>query len=178
MAFLHHWKLLSLQVFILSILFNQVNADGECYFPGGAWARDYLPCDPYAPTTACCPTGYTCFSNQLCVATHPDVINSTSPVGTSLRPGCTNPAWDELICGDFCLNNPRDDNLGDIAACGSNTFCCGADVRNGNCNCREGKGVFSVPSGDPVTIIGYAELEHTTTALVPGPSPTSKHNSQ
>jgi hypothetical protein len=86
-----------------SKLFAQVHAQW-CYFPGGEdKALQQYPCDPYAYTTLCCPLGWTCFSNNLCVVTDETAVGSAFPVGTALRGTCTNPYWDDTVCGDFCL---------------------------------------------------------------------------
>jgi hypothetical protein len=79
-------------------------ARAQCYYPGGAWASDQYPCNKYAYTTLCCPTGWTCFSNNLCVATDPSVVSSDLPLGTAIRGTCTNPQWNDTVCGDFCLS--------------------------------------------------------------------------
>jgi len=79
-------------------------AKAQCYYPGGAWASDQFPCNKYAYTTLCCPTGWTCFSNNLCIATDPSVVSSSLPLGTAIRGTCTNPLWDNTVCGDFCLS--------------------------------------------------------------------------
>jgi hypothetical protein len=79
-------------------------ADAQCYYPGGTWAKDQFPCDKYAYTTLCCPTGWTCFSNNLCIVTDPSIISSNLPLGTAIRSTCTNPLWNNTVCGDFCLS--------------------------------------------------------------------------
>src|SRR5580700_6443290 len=79
-------------------------ADAQCYYPGGTWAKGHSPCDKYAFTTLCCPTGWTCFSNNLCIVTDPGIISSSLPLGTAIRGTCTNPLWNNTVCGDFCLS--------------------------------------------------------------------------
>ncbi len=81
-----------------------VVVEAQCYYPGGAWAGNQFPCDKYAYATLCCPTGWTCFSNNLCIATDPSVISSDLPLGTAIRGTCTNPQWNDTACGDFCLS--------------------------------------------------------------------------
>lgn len=79
------------------------SAAAQCYLPGGSLAANQLPCDPFAMTAQCCPTGWTCFSNNLCVVTDPQVVSSQIPIGTASRGSCTNPLWNNTACGDFCL---------------------------------------------------------------------------
>jgi hypothetical protein len=83
---------------------NIAVANAQCYYPGGTWAKDQFPCNGHAYTTLCCPTGWTCFSNNLCIATDPSVVSSDLPLGTSIRGTCTNPLWNSTACGDFCLS--------------------------------------------------------------------------
>jgi hypothetical protein len=80
------------------------NPPGTCYYPSGEIASDFLPCDAYAYITQCCPSGWTCFSNSLCVVTDPRAANATYPIATTIRAGCTNSIWNNAICGDFCLS--------------------------------------------------------------------------
>lgn len=96
--------LLSLSQFFFSfVLISATNA--QCYYPGGdKIAYDHQPCLAYVETSLCCPTGWTCFSNMLFVATDPSVITSTIPLGTSIRGTCQNPNWNESACGSFCLS--------------------------------------------------------------------------
>ena len=78
-----------------------------CYFPGTTASEDIAsqqyPCDPYAYTTLCCPLGWTCFSNHLCVVTDEAAVGGDYSVGTALRGACTNPLWNDSVCGNFCL---------------------------------------------------------------------------
>ena len=97
----------SKRIFVFGIsssrLFAQVRAQW-CYYPGGEdRALQQIPCDPYAYTTLCCPLGWTCFSNNLCVVTDETAVGSAYPVGTALRGTCTNPSWNDTACGGFCL---------------------------------------------------------------------------
>jgi hypothetical protein len=81
---------------------------GTCYYPSGQIAIGYVGCDPTAYMIQCCPTGWTCFSNSLCVITDPASANSTSyPLFSTLRGACTDPEWDNAICGNFCLGEPH-----------------------------------------------------------------------
>lgn len=77
--------------------------NAPCYYPTGNLASGFYPCDPTAYITMCCPEGYTCYSNSLCVATLPDGLYPDLVQGTALRGACTNPLWNDVICGDECL---------------------------------------------------------------------------
>lgn len=90
-------------VFAAIIFILVSRAHGQCYFPGGNWAQFQSPCDPHAFTSQCCPQGYACFSNHLCVLTDNSNDNSGSAVGSAIRGTCTNPSWDKDACGTFCL---------------------------------------------------------------------------
>jgi len=87
-------------------------AKGECYTPvvnGTAQLADEQePCDPYAYISLCCPVGWTCFSNSVCVVTDTSSPDVQDPLGTTTRGGCTNPLWDTASCGNICLgtSNP------------------------------------------------------------------------
>lgn len=66
---------------------------------------DYLPCQPSASSSSCCPLGWICLSNGLC---EPLPGNSTQNHGlTSLYTGfCTDPSWkNETVCPRVCNNN-------------------------------------------------------------------------
>jgi hypothetical protein len=77
--------------------------EGSCYFPNGTYTPDQHPCDPYAFTSLCCPTGWTCFSNRLCIITSASTATTDDPVGTTIRGTCTDFHWNGPTCGDFCL---------------------------------------------------------------------------
>ncbi|KAH8657041.1 hypothetical protein BGZ60DRAFT_138330 [Tricladium varicosporioides] len=144
---------------------------GQCYFPGGSWASDQSPCDPYAFTTLCCPSGWTCFSNNLCIVTDLGAVKNAFPLGTAIRGTCTNPKWNNTACGDFCLDNPVSANNGSLQNCGSGKWCCDPAAAAGTCNCENGKGTFSVPIGEAKTIMGVTGMVSTgTDFLVPSSS--------
>lgn len=63
------------------------------------------------------------------------------------------------------------DNLGSLAACGNDEWCCQVDVEDGKCNCYEGVGVFSLAPGQAQTIIGIQDLSLTSTNFLPSSSP-------
>lgn len=91
------------------IFVTGINAQtGQCYFPGGVQrAFGWEPCVDFVEQSICCPTGWTCFSNKLCVATDPSVVNSTVPLGSTRRGACTNPSGNTTVCGDFCQSACR-----------------------------------------------------------------------
>jgi hypothetical protein len=90
---------------LAAISFSQAASGQFCYFPGAnAQAFDHRPCDAYAVTSLCCPMGWTCFSNKLCVVTDASAVNQTTAVGTAIRGTCTDPQWNSTVCGNFCLS--------------------------------------------------------------------------
>jgi hypothetical protein len=96
---------ISIRCFLLSTLLSRSVLTQFCYYPGeNAQAPDHRPCDQYAQTSLCCPIGWTCFSNKICVVTDASAINNTEPVGRTIRGTCTDPTWNETVCGDFCLS--------------------------------------------------------------------------
>jgi hypothetical protein len=60
------------------------------------------------------------------------------------------------------VDSPSDDNLQD---CGNGSWCCGASLADGSCNCQTGDGTFSIPAGSAQTIIGVSGLHSTATAV-------------
>src|SRR5579871_4613105 len=96
--------------FLLLFLLHNTLGDpnAPCYFPSGDRALGYFPCDANAYIVQCCPSGWTCYSNSLCVITDPSTVNTTAPIGTSIRGTCTDPKWVNPICGEYCLVSSRD----------------------------------------------------------------------
>lgn len=85
---------------------RQVRADpnAPCYFPGGEFAPGYFACQAFnAPVSSCCPAGWTCFSNALCIATTESNSFPNLTLGAVQRGACTNPQWNNNICGSACL---------------------------------------------------------------------------
>lgn len=86
-----------------------MRGQGQCYFPPevqgqlGYQATEQRACDAFAETSLCCSLGWTCFSNKLCVVTDEKAVGNLWPLGTALRGTCTNPQWDDTVCGSFCL---------------------------------------------------------------------------
>jgi hypothetical protein len=168
---------------LLSILFSQFARSQYCYYPGAnAQAQGHRPCDAHAVTSLCCPIGWACFSNKLCVVTDANAVNHTAAAGTSIRGTCTDPRWNSTVCGDFCLSEchctsnktaklmitdePVNDNDGSLVPCGNNVFACSPEARNGLANCAVGKGVFSLTQGTLQTIIGQVGTSSTATPSV------------
>lgn len=155
------------------------NTNAPCYDPSGAIAPGYYPCDPTAYITNCCASGYTCFSNSLCVVTGESNAYPNLTTGAVARAMCTNPKWNNEICGDFCVTG-SDNADGEMVACGDNHFCCLGDYNAGLCNCslstaNEGDS-FVVNDGKAQTIIGEtASFTGTVSYLTsqPTPSPTT-----
>jgi hypothetical protein len=86
---------------------------GQCYTPHGDYVHDQHPCDDHSQVSSCCPTGWTCFSNNLCIVTSPSV--DSAAIGTTSRGTCTNPSWDEEACGNFCLGKSPTTNCQHLA---------------------------------------------------------------
>ena len=181
---------------LLSYL-DLVAGQGQCYFPGGALALGQYPCDAFAytsfaDTSFCCPEGWTCFSNSVCVVTYPGTASEGLPIGTSIRGTCTDPSWSNVTCGDFCLgefssktlsldstyakpleDDPVGDDGGSLTACGDERWCCTPKIAQGTCNCDTKEGTFSLASGKAHTIVSVAGLSFTTTPSVSGSTPTA-----
>ena len=102
MLFFRYGKL-SLPLFWFLILQAIAESNAPCYSPAGTEAAGFFPCDPTAYITACCPMGWTCFSNSLCIVTDPHISNDSLALGTTIRAACTNPKWNNAVCGGFCL---------------------------------------------------------------------------
>ncbi|KAH7630214.1 hypothetical protein B0T09DRAFT_341247 [Sordaria sp. MPI-SDFR-AT-0083] len=140
---------------------RQVRADpnAPCYFPGGEFAPGYFACQAFnAPVSSCCPAGWTCFSNALCIATTESNSFPNLTLGAVQRGACTNPQWNNNICGSACLEN--ENRKGKLAACGNDRFCCAADFNEGKCDCStkdERAGPFIISAGLAQTIIQVSD---------------------
>ncbi|KAF2670096.1 hypothetical protein BT63DRAFT_439213 [Microthyrium microscopicum] len=147
-------KFMALKLFIIPLLAGtKAQGAGTCYFPTGNIANGYTACASTVPVSNCCPNGYTCFSNALCIITDAHGATSNAPVGTTLRAACTNPSWNFAICGSFCLSDAN--QSGKMDRCGSpNQYCCGADQDSGGCNCSNGNGTITVDPGVVQGVIG------------------------
>lgn len=79
------------------------DANAPCYDPSGEVTPGYYPCDPTAYITTCCPQGWTCFSSSLCIVTTHSNAFPNLTLGEVVRGTCTNPLWNDNVCGDYCL---------------------------------------------------------------------------
>lgn len=141
---------------------GRANTDAPCYDPSGTIAPGYYPCDSTAFITNCCASGWTCFSNSLCVVTTESNAFPNLTARAVARAMCTNPKWNNDICGDFCVTGAGNAD-GDMVACGDNHFCCLGDYNAGRCNCSLSTSgssnsaagdSFVVNNGKAQTIIG------------------------
>ena len=105
---IRHWKeivgmefYLAMFLWLLTLRIQAAWGQDQCYFPGGSVAEGHSPCSPSLSTSFCCPFGYTCFSNHICIVTDP---GTGAPFQASTRGSCTEKEWDSSACGDFCLS--------------------------------------------------------------------------
>ncbi|KAK1779671.1 hypothetical protein QBC45DRAFT_130264 [Copromyces sp. CBS 386.78] len=149
----------------LAVQARQVRADpnAPCYFPGGEFAPGYFACQAFnAPVSSCCPAGWTCFSNALCIATTESNSFPNLTLGAVERGACTNPQWNNNICGSACLDGKN--RKGELAACGNDRFCCAADFNEGKCDCSskdDRVGPFIISAGLAQTIIQVSDTTFT-----------------
>ena len=174
-----------LAAFLLPLFIATALSDpnAPCYFPSGSRAVGYYPCDATAYVTACCPPGWTCYSNSLCVVTTHSTSYPNLTLGAAKRGACTNPLWNNAFCGNICLGKfhvdkgelvnpiPRlglltgctttggDEPSGDLAACGEDRFCCAEDYASGYCDCSPSGGAFTVSSGVYQSIVGLSSTK-------------------
>ncbi|KAK4220041.1 hypothetical protein QBC37DRAFT_76789 [Rhypophila decipiens] len=150
--------------------------NAPCYYPGGEPALGFYPCQAFdAAISSCCPAGWTCFSNALCIATTNSNSFPNLTLGAVQRGACTNPKWTNDICGGACLDPENAD--GKLAACGDDRFCCSNDFNTGKCNCEGGEGsekVVTISAGLPQTII---QVDDTTFVGAPSISIASTRTS-
>ncbi|KAK3316122.1 hypothetical protein B0H66DRAFT_479806 [Apodospora peruviana] len=148
-----------LATFILSAVAVLAVENAPCYFPGGEPALGFYPCQAFdAPISSCCPAGWTCFSNALCIAT---TVSNSFPnltLGAVQRGACTNPEWNNNICGGACLD-PDKYADGKLAACGDDRFCCETDFNSGKCGCdsQERDNALTITAGLAQTIIQVSD---------------------
>ncbi|KAK4201120.1 hypothetical protein QBC40DRAFT_278887 [Triangularia verruculosa] len=143
----------------------QAAENAPCYFPGEVHALGYYPCQPFgAEISLCCPQGWTCFSNSLCIATTETKSFPNITLGEVQRGACTSPGWNNAVCGGVCLTG---DNInGKLSACTQETFCCEDDYRKGKCKCEEGGGSFEIKRGMGSKIIEVDSETFSGTATV------------
>ena len=70
--------------------------DGLCYTPDGTLSND-VPCNPDAPNSVCCTSGFLCMSNGLC---QPKNYPNQDQF---IRGTCTDKSWAARECVDFCV---------------------------------------------------------------------------
>ncbi|KAK0708208.1 hypothetical protein B0H67DRAFT_332950 [Lasiosphaeris hirsuta] len=139
-----------------------VDPNAPCYYPGGDLALGYFPCETEAaPISSCCPEGWTCFSNALCIATTESDAFPNITLGAVQRGACTNRQWNNKICGSACLD--PDNAEGGLVACGNNCFCCESDFKAGSCNCSSSGDALTISAGLPQTIIHVTDTSFTGT---------------
>ncbi|KAF2421163.1 hypothetical protein EJ08DRAFT_738318 [Tothia fuscella] len=94
----------------------------DCYFPNGAFAPNYTPCDPGTKNSACCSTGQTCTTHGLCFDN-----------GYLARGACTDKNWDNEACPKYCYTSdgPKNGSIDGphyVLSCGTyilaKTFVC------------------------------------------------------
>ncbi|KAF1982217.1 hypothetical protein K402DRAFT_210694 [Aulographum hederae CBS 113979] len=160
-------KLFVLIFSVLSLSFHQFQTAAQCWYPDGDQiAEGQRACDPDAETSACCPWGWTCFSNKLCMLTDTSVTGYDVPVGTVLRGTCTDWSWSDDACADFCTA-PNVDRDEFVTPCGDDTFCCQSQQDGPGCDCVSREGTFSLESGLAQTIIGLDGVDNVWTSIVP-----------
>ena len=77
----------------------------ECYYPNGDPSDDQ-PCHPFAAESACCGTGWTCLSNDICEYTQDQPIAGNF-LGKLFRGSCTDSGWISDKCPRFCYGESR-----------------------------------------------------------------------
>lgn len=90
-------------ILYLLMLLVKSNENAPCYYPTREKVDGFYPFDPAAYITTCCPQGYTYYSNSLCLVTTETESYPNLTIGDALRGACTNPFWNNAICGDKCL---------------------------------------------------------------------------
>lgn len=82
-----------------------------CYlFNGTATSDEIQPCGGTPGHSACCPLGWACLSNGICMA--PDDDPSNLADATIYRVACTDSSWASLNCPRWCTDAEEIDNVG------------------------------------------------------------------
>ncbi|OCL07715.1 hypothetical protein AOQ84DRAFT_440038 [Glonium stellatum] len=103
-------------------------ASQTCYWPNGAVAQGYIPCNPNQPNSMCCADQgqAACLSNGLCLWLADFSID---------RGGCTDSSWASSACVQTCRSDPNDGHA-DVTQCvnapSGLEWCCG--FNNDCCN--------------------------------------------
>ncbi|KAK3177998.1 hypothetical protein OEA41_000130 [Lepraria neglecta] len=117
-----------------------------CYDPDGIFNSDLIPCDPGAPVSACCGSGYICDTVLDCIE---------ASTGVEYIPGCTDPSFGDNACpwpmnatftGDP-FNPPLDPSL-NITICADGTACA-VDVPS--C-CNDRSGIYIISFDNAATV--------------------------
>ncbi|OAX80332.1 hypothetical protein ACJ72_05339 [Emergomyces africanus] len=131
-----------------------------CYYRNGNVTPADVPCYSSGPST-CCPTGFACLSNNVCVNTK--AKNET--VGY-IRGSCTDRSWRAGECPGFCIRGgkPWNDTLGGIQPMRKceNTkedlyYCVNANVGAVDCAVKNNAIVSFVGQPTTVTVIGVTQ---------------------
>lgn len=90
-----------------------------CYFANGDLAVGYHTCDVQSPVSSCCPSGYTCSGDALCILTaQPPALEQPGLApGTVSRGACTEPLWNGSSCGGNCLGEKTCPHPPSLAPC-------------------------------------------------------------
>ena len=119
-------------------------------------------------------------SNKICQVT--DGRLAQAAVGSIRRATCTDPSWNETVCGDFCLSKsgptvkfdellrrltdlPSFELEGELTPCGDNVFVCSAYAKDNSANCALKQKVFTLPVGSAETIIALPTGTTATSAI-------------
>ncbi len=95
---------LAAPLLLLLLPLASANPNAPCYYPDhDGQALGFYPCVDSSFIANCCPQGWSCFSNGLCVVTTETASFPNLTLGAVIRGACTNPDWNSNICGDRCL---------------------------------------------------------------------------
>lgn len=80
-----------------------------CFYPSGDQTPGDIACqDDSADSadSACCPQGYACINNGICMQTSVTPIAPDSTVFEWMRSSCTDSTWRSSQCPNFCQRGP------------------------------------------------------------------------
>lgn len=79
----------------------EVSCGDQCFNIDEIQEQTFFPCNPSAPISSCCQSGWNCLSNGLC-----EPGDNTHPNPTSWTGFCTDPLWgNTTACPKICQNN-------------------------------------------------------------------------
>ncbi|PGH06137.1 hypothetical protein GX51_02525 [Blastomyces parvus] len=142
-----------------------------CFYRNGNVTPADVPCHDTGPST-CCPMGYACLSNNICV--DPNAENET--VGY-IRGSCTDKSWRAGQCPAFCIRGgkPWNDTLGGIQpmrkcenANEDSYYCVNDNVGAVDCAVKNDAIISFAGQPTTVTVIGATQ----TTSPEPPPTAT------